>query len=52
MGRYMTNMCPNCKQRYLQDWEDPDECPYCDGGDSDDKDDRSDEADEWGGTDE
>jgi hypothetical protein len=30
MGRYMTQTCPNCKARYSQDWEEPDECPYCD----------------------
>ena len=57
MGRYMTQRCPNCGRRYLQDWEEPDECPYCDGEtqtdeveDSDD-DDRSDESAEWGGMD-
>ena len=57
MGRYMTQRCPNCGARYLQDWEEPDECPYCDGEtqpeevEDPDDDDRCDEAAEWGGMD-
>ena len=39
MGRYFAKRCPNCGRTYMQDWESPDECPYCDGGDSDDEDD-------------
>ena len=33
MGRYIVQKCPNCGRSHLQDWEEPDECPYCDGRD-------------------
>jgi len=29
MRRNITNVCPICHRKYRQDWEDPDECPYC-----------------------
>lgn len=29
MGRYMQLICSCCGRKYRQDWEEPDECPYC-----------------------
>ena len=58
MGRYMTQQCPNCGAKYSQNWEEPDECPYCDGETKTEEyepdyepDDRIDHAAEWGGMD-
>ena len=31
MGRYFAKRCPDCGVTYMQDWEEPDECPYCNG---------------------
>ena len=41
MSRRITTTCPICGSRYSQDWEDPDECPYCDGEEEVDDDDDS-----------
>ena len=61
-GRKFTWLCPRCRKKSLQDWEEPEECPYCDG-DEDEEDlendnfpdyddgDYGDEALEWGGRD-
>ena len=46
MPRRITNTCPICGSRYAQDWEDPDECPFCDGEEIDDEDDDSGEDEE------
>ena len=46
MPRRITNTCPICGSRYTQDWEEPDECPHCDGEDIDDDDDDSGEDEE------
>jgi hypothetical protein len=36
MTRRITNTCNICGARYSQDWEDQDECPYCDENEADD----------------
>jgi len=44
--RRITNICPICGSRYSQDWEEQDECPYCDGEEIDDDDEESEEDEE------
>lgn len=29
MARIIHRTCPNCGSVYMQDWEEPDECPHC-----------------------
>ena len=43
--RRVTNRCPDCGERWTQDWEDPDECPRCGWPYSDDSDDESKDED-------
>ena len=44
MPRRITNICGVCGcRRYRQDWEEPDECPYCDGEVEDDNDEEEEE---------
>ena len=43
MTRRITNTCNICGARYSQDWEEPDECPYCDGEEIVDDDEMEDE---------
>ena len=38
MSRRITVTCNICGRKYLQDWEEPDECPYCDGEEECDED--------------
>jgi len=38
MPRKFSWTCPACGKKSLQDWEDPDECPYCDGEEHDEDD--------------
>jgi uncharacterized Zn-finger protein len=34
--RTFTTTCSYCGMKFQQDWEEPDECPYCDNGESED----------------